>query len=110
MIPDPAPPFEFDTSGLIRERIRRMLHRAADMGVAPEVERTIAEILTLLIQKPREWGDPLRDYRHARFTEYRGQHRHLQCTYVVHQRIPTVVLTHIVTLEGNPLHGENFDG
>jgi hypothetical protein len=110
VIPDPAPPFELDTSGVIRERIRRMLNRATALGIAPEVERTIAEIVNLLIQKPREWGDPLRDYRHAKFTEYRGRHRHFQCIYVVHQRIPSVILTQIITLPGNPLHGENFDG
>jgi len=55
MIPDPAPPFEVDASGLIRDRIRR-----------------------------------------------RG--------YSVHDRIPTVVMTNLFPLPGNPLYGESFDG
>lgn len=38
MIPDPAPPFELDASGLFRERARRMLARARELGVGPQVE------------------------------------------------------------------------
>lgn len=110
MIPDPAPPYELDASGVVRDRIRRMLTRATDLGARPEVERAIAEIINLLIQRPRDWGDPVREYRHAQFTEYTGRHLNFLCTYVVHTRIPMVVLTQITPLEGNPLFGEDLDG
>lgn len=110
MIPDPAPPYELGTSAILRERIHRMLNRAADLGILPEIELAIAEIIHLLTQSPRGWGDPLRNFQHAQTVEYRGQHRNFQCYYSIHDRIPIVFVASLTTLEGNPLHGENFDG
>lgn len=86
-----------------------MLDRARAIGVGDEIDGAIAEILSLLIQSPREWGDPIRDYRHAQLTEYHGRHRHFLCVYAVHHRIPTVFATQLIVQEGNPLFGEHFD-
>lgn len=109
MIPDPAPPYELDAPGAFTARVRKILERAKAKGVSDEIERAIAEILSLLIQGPREWGDPIRNYRHAQLTEFHGRHRHFLCVYAVHDRIPTVFATQLIVQEGNPLFGEQFD-
>jgi hypothetical protein len=109
MIPDPAPPYEVDASGFFRERTLLMLARARTLGIGPQVERSVAEIFLQLRQRPREWGDPVRNFRIANFVEYHGRHNKLLCVYSVHVRIPTVVITRLVPQEGHPQFGENFD-
>jgi hypothetical protein len=109
MIPDPAPPFEVDASGQVRERIRRMLQRAATLGVQPEVSRSISEILQRLTIDPREWGDPLWRFHALQMTQYGGTLHGFRCVYSVHDRIPTVVMTNLFPLAGNPLHGESLE-
>jgi len=101
VIPDPAPPYEFDASGAFTSRVRKMLDRAKAIGVGDEIERAIAEIFSLLIKEPREWGDPIRDYRHAHLTEYHSRHRKFLCVYGVHTRIPTVFATQLIAQEGS---------
>ena len=109
MIPDPAPPFEVDASGLFVERTRRMLTRAHELGIGPQIERTITEIYLQLRDRPREWGDPVQNFRNAHFVEYHGRHAQLLCVYSVHERIPTVVITQLIPQDGHPLFGQNFD-
>ncbi len=109
MIPDPAPPFEFDASGALRERIQRMLDLASALEVRPEIERSIAEIVDKLIHDPRGWGDPIRNFRHAHLIEYHGRHRGFFAAYSVHERIPMVFLLQLLPLPGNPLFGQSFD-
>lgn len=108
MIPDPAPPFEFDASGVLKERIRRMLLRAADIGLGEQISDAVAEILTNLIEKPREWGDPIANLRHAKFVVYHGRHENFLAVYGVHDRIPMVFLFDLIVLPDNPLHGMEF--
>jgi hypothetical protein len=109
VIPDPAPPFEVDTVGKIKDRIRQMLRRAAVLGVQPRIARSLTEILQHLTTDPREWGDPLWRFHVAQMTHYGRTMHGFRCEYSVHDRIPTVVLTNVFPLPGNPLHGENFD-
>jgi hypothetical protein len=109
MIPDPAPPYEVDASGLFVERTRRMLAHTGELGIGPQVERSVAEIFLQLRQRPREWGDPVWNFRMANFVEYHGRHNGLLCVYSVHVRIPTVVISRLVPQEGHPLFGGNFD-
>ena len=109
MVPDPAPPFEVDASGEFKDRLRRRLRRAFELGVSGEFGRSLAEITDLVTQKPREWGDPVKDFRHIQFTQYHGTHRGFVCIYSVHNRIPMVVVTKLIPLEGNPLFGGNYD-
>jgi hypothetical protein len=86
-----------------------MLDRAQAKVVGDEIKNAIAEIFGFLIQEPREWGDPIRDYRHAQLTEYHGRHQNFLCVYAVHQRIPTVFVTQLIAQEGNQLFGQEFD-
>jgi hypothetical protein len=109
MIPDPAPPFEVDASGAMKDRLRRMLRRAAELGVQPAISQALTEILQRLRMEPRVWGDPLRRFRKLQMTQYGGTSRWFRCEYSVHDRVPTVVLTNLFPLSGNPLHGETFD-
>ena len=108
MIPDPAPPFELDLSGLLRDQIRRMLRRAVVKGVGSPIQQSVAEIFKRLIMKPREWGDPIRNLQHARLVEYHGRHGDFLAIYAVHDRIPMVFLNHLIPLPRNPLYGESF--
>jgi hypothetical protein len=109
MIPDPSPPYEVDASGLFKDRLRRMLRRASDLGVRAEIDRAVGEISDLLTQRPREWGDPIKDFRIIHFTQYHATHKGFVCIYSVHDRIPTVVVTNLIPLEGNPLYGGSYD-
>jgi hypothetical protein len=70
-----------------------------------EAVKALTEVTRFLIQSPRSWGDPVRHYRGAELTEYRGQHWNLRCRYAVHDRVPIVFLTDITPLEENPLFG-----
>jgi hypothetical protein len=110
MIPDPAPPFEVDAGGLVRERIRRMFDRAGDLGVRPAIAQALSAIFRHLLTDPRDWGDPLWHYRAAQMTRYGGTLGGFRCESSVHDRVPTVVLTDLYPLPGNPLHGETFEG
>lgn len=44
MIPDPSPPFEFEPSGLIRERIRTLIERATALGLRAEAMRAFLRV------------------------------------------------------------------
>ena len=109
MIPDPAPPFEVDASGAMKDRMRRMLLRAAELGVQADVSQALTAILQRLTTDPRDWGDPLRHFRKLQMTQYGGTGYRFRCEYSAHDRIPSVVLTKLFPLSGNPLHGETFD-
>jgi hypothetical protein len=109
VIPDPAPPFEVDASGNIRDRIQQMLQRAGELGMQSEFARALADVLEHLKTDPREWGDPLWRLHAAKMTQYAGSIHRLRCEYCVHDRIPTVVITSIFPLAGNPLYGQGFD-
>ena len=103
MIPDPWPPFEFEPSEAIRERLEALLNLAAARGVLGEAADALTEIIRLLVHEPRRWGDPMRGYRHALLTQYRGVHWNVRCQYAVHDRVPIVFLTEITPLPGCPL-------
>jgi hypothetical protein len=109
LIPDPAPPFEVDAVSRIKDRIRQMLEHAAEIGVQLEIARALSEILQHLTRDPRDWGDPLWHYHVAQMTHFGGTLHGFRCEYSIHDRIPTVVLTDLFTLPGNPLHGKSFD-
>jgi hypothetical protein len=105
MIPDPSPPFEFEPSREIREPVRTLVDRATEQGLRDEAIEAFARIYYLLTMKPRKWGDPVRRYRNAQLTEYRGFHWDLMCRYAVHDRVPIVFLIEITPLEESPLYG-----
>lgn len=108
MIPDPAPPYELDLSGALKEQIRRMATRADQLGCGPSVRQSIIDIFNFLINRPREWGDPVRNRPHAQLVEYKWRHGDLLAIYAVHDRIPMVFLNHLIPLPHHPLQGETF--
>lgn len=109
MIPDPAPPFEVHASGLVRDRIRRMLERSRQLGVGDEIARSITAILEHLMLGPREWGDPLRHFRSLQMTQFGRMIAGFRCEYSVHDRIPMVVISKLFPVPNNPLCGQGFD-
>ncbi len=108
MIPDPAPPYELDMSGILKQRIRRMVERADQLGAGPAIRRSIAKMFNRLINRPREWGDPVQNRPHAQLVEYHGRYGEFVAIYAVHDRIPMVFFNHLIPLPRNPLFGENF--
>ena len=86
-----------------------MLDRAAGRGIGPEVQLAVATIFNQLINDPRKWGDPIRNYRHAQLIEYHGRHGGFLAAYAVHERVPIVFLNQLIPQEGHPLFGEDFD-
>jgi hypothetical protein len=109
MIPDPAPPYELGASALLRERIERMLIRAAERGIRPAIERSLNQILEHLTMNPRGWGDPVRNLRKAQQIEYHGRHDRFLAIYTVHDRVPMVFLWRLIPQDGHPLFGEDLD-
>lgn len=105
MIPDPSPPFEFQPSQAILERIQQLLIAARAQGLFAPAAAAIKEISWRLVHEPRKWGDPVRHRADAKLTEYRGLHWNLACHYGVHDRVPIVFLTDITPLEESPLFG-----
>ncbi len=105
MIPDPSPPFEFEPSGAIRDRIALLLTEAAKRGVLDEAAAALHEIVRRLVSSPRDWGDPFRNLRHSKITMFHGFHWDLRCRYGVHDRVPIVFLSRITPLPKNPLFG-----
>jgi hypothetical protein len=108
MIPDPAPPYEFDMSGELKERIRRMLMRAAQLGIGQDVAIAFREVIDVVTNRPRDWGDPLRHYRASQMMYFRGLNRGFASVYSVHDRIPMSFLYDITPILGHPLYGEDF--
>ena len=75
------------------------------LGCGLESAEVFPAILDRLRQGPREWGDPIRDYRHARRTEFHASHWKVRFEYAVHARVPIVFLLDFWPLEGDPLFG-----
>jgi len=71
MIPDPSPPFEVGMSEQLRERIRALGIRAANLGFGQAFRDTVQSIFESLRQAPRSAGDPLRHRRKLQLVEYR---------------------------------------
>lgn len=86
-----------------------MIDLAADKGIGPQMEHSIAFIVNRMINDPRRWGDPIRNLRHAQMVEYHGRHNDLLAIYSVHDRVPIVFLFQLVPLPDHPLFGENFE-
>lgn len=85
-----------------------MLDRAHALGIGPQVEHSIAFIVDRIINDPRGWGDPVRNFRHAQLVEYHGRHADFLAVYAVHERIPIVFLMQLSPLPGNRLFGETL--
>jgi hypothetical protein len=109
VIPDPAPPYEFDVSGDLKDRLRRMLARASQLGIGYEVAVAFREIIDSVTNRPRSWGDPLRHFGASQMIYYRGSTGGFAAVYSVHDRIPMSFLYDIVPLPGHPMYGESFD-
>jgi hypothetical protein len=108
MIPDPAPPFEVDSSGNVKDHIRRMLQRAAELGVRDEIAQSLTAIVEGLTNDPRSWGDPLWRFHFAHMTRYGRMTLGFRCETTL-GRI-RAHFTDLYPVSGNPLYGENFDG
>ena len=103
MIPDPAPPFEVEMNGIVKERLVALLRRAKDLNLVEDVVPILTDISVRLRMDPRGWGDPLRDFRHMKQTFFRGYLKPFIAHYSVHDRIPFVTLWHLDVEPDHPL-------
>lgn len=81
------------------------MNRAAAVGSQSEVAVLLRIIDDDLHQRPRVWGDPLRNFRQLQMVQYRGLLHPLLAFYTVHDRLPLVVLSHVKAVKGHPLAG-----
>ena len=109
MIPDPAPPYEFDMSGDLKDRLRRMLIRASELKIGYETATAFREIIDAVTNRPRDWGDPLRHFGASQMIYYRGLYGGFAAVYSVHDRIPMSFLYDITPMPEHPLYGVSFD-
>lgn len=109
MIPDPSPPFEFDMSGRLKERLARMLARAAQLGIGLQIALELRAIIDAVTNRPRTWGDSVRHFAAAQQTYYHGHHANFVGVCSIHDRVPMAFLIDVIPLEGNPLFGRNYD-
>jgi hypothetical protein len=103
VIPDPAPPYTVDLSGIARDEIRALLVRAAQLHLTNVVVPVLQDIGERLRMRPTKWGDPLYHLRHLKATAYRGVLQPLVEYYSLHDRIPIVTLWHVRPMVGQPL-------
>jgi hypothetical protein len=107
MIPDPAPPFEVSLAGKAPRDIAHLLARSPALGLRAEVDRLLSQTVKELRQRPRTWGDPLRNFQSLQAVQYRGRVGFLLAYYSVHDRLPWVFLSSVTTPKGHPLSPDN---
>ena len=103
MIPDPAPPYEVSIVGRAQMDIIDLLSRAKPLGLFAELEQVLFQVDEHLHQRPREWGDPIRNFPAAQSVQYRGQVDPIIAYYSVHDRLPMVFLNWVTVPKGHPL-------
>ena len=103
MIPDPAPPYDVSIVGRAQQDILALLRRSKTHGLHAEVERLLYRVESELRFRPREWGDPLRNFRDAQTVQFRGKAAYVLAYYSVHERLPLVILTSVSAPQGHPL-------
>jgi hypothetical protein len=96
-------------SGRLKDRLRRMLTRATQLGIGLQIALDLRAIVQAVTNRPRVWGDPVRHFAHVQQMYYHGHHANFLGIYSVHDRIPMAFLIDVVPLEGNPLFGGNYD-
>jgi hypothetical protein len=105
MTPDPNAPYSVSTLGKAAESLKRILDRAAHLGIRPEVVAGLYEIRDALTSRPRDWGDPIRNFRQLRMIQYRGLMLPLIAYYAVHDEASMVVFSDLTVPRGLPLAG-----
>lgn len=80
-----------------------LLRRAAAIGLYPRVEAALLAIEARLKDRPREWGDPVKNHYGMRATEYRRVYDELAVRYTVHDGQPLVWWLEVEPVLGHPL-------
>jgi hypothetical protein len=95
-------PFTVTTPPEVRQRLRALAERAAAAGVLPEYIADLRSLDENLRYSPREWGDRLKTYPHARLRYYRRLTRFLLVLYAVHLDRPIVFVRDILLRPDRP--------
>jgi hypothetical protein len=80
-----------------------LLRRATTVGARPRVEAALRAIEERLKDRPRGWGDPVKDYLGIRATVYRRVYDELVVRYTVHDGQPLVWWIGLEPVLGHPL-------
>lgn len=101
--PDPAPPFDVSFVGTAQQSVVDLLTRSVPLGLRADVERLLSQVDEELRMRPRDWGDPLRNFPSVQTVQYRGLAEFLLAYYTVHDRLPWVFLSSVTVPNGHPL-------
>lgn len=105
-IPDPAPPYSVDMSGLVRDQLTAILRRAALAGRADEFLGHLTEAREALRLEAYDWGDPLRHLHYLKQTMFRAYRPPLIVHYTVFDHFPFVSIWHVLIEPNDPLAAE----
>jgi hypothetical protein len=105
MTPSSYGPFQLELTANQRLRIRQLIDLARSAGIGPSFIADLTAIVANLIDRPRDWGDPLHGLRSLDLTMFRGIHAKIAVTFAVHDRLPIVFLREITPILDHPLGG-----
>jgi hypothetical protein len=105
MSPSSYGPFQLELTANQRTRIRQLINQARSAGIGPSFIADLTAIVANLIDRPRDWGDPLHDLHSLDLTMFRGIHAKIAVTFAIHNRLPIVFLREIIPILDHPLAG-----
>lgn len=98
-------PFTVSLPPDVSQRLRAWAGAAGAAGALPEYIADLRSLNENLRYTPREWGDRLKTYPHARLRYYRRLTRFFLVLYAVHLDRPVVFVRDILLRPDQPLGG-----
>ena len=90
--------FRVDRASHIRDQIRRLFQEAGETDRAVEFATAMKQILSILRNEPREFGEPLWTYPHAHLEIRVGSRHPAWVRYAVHNEALEVVILHVALM------------
>jgi hypothetical protein len=96
--------------GLVGEAVgqfEQLVARAEALGLGALLAAVYAQIIETLETRPREWGDPYKNYRALNATGYGATPlpAGIRAEYAVHNADPAVWISKLIVLEDSPFAG-----
>src|SRR5262245_39783109 len=100
---EPAKPYRVELLSPARARIKRSSTAAIRLGIASEYAATLRAIHENLSERPRIWGDPLKQFPAAKLRKYQQLFDRLVTVCYVHEEGRVVFIEDIRPVLGHPL-------
>ena len=102
-----SPQFTVGVIGKAVEQFEQLTARAESLELQELLRAVVRLIVETLRTRPREWGDPVRNYRGLNATGYKQAilPAGLWVEYAVHNTDPLVWVSKVVVLEDSPFAG-----